>query len=260
MPSIGNLIYAVYASKSEVEMRQEGIRVIEWQAIAEFIPDRCSFLDVGCGTGYAMQRAMLEKQCEVVGIDPDPGAHGVGRFETERVTAPLTIQQGCSEQLPYEDNSFDLVYSSHVLEHVSDEVKSLQEMKRVLKPDGTLIIGVPTSEMAWIHFLSQALFTTHIKVYEFFRFLNRPGQWKRFVSVFRINSHSSPRASSVWYDIVHYRANRWKKSIEMEFVVKEMRYPLLYPYPDYKQLFKPKKMKWCGSSVFFICTKKQGLN
>ena len=253
MPSIGKIIYSVFSEKSEVERLQANIRDIEWQAILGYIPEGSRFLDVGCGAGYAMQRALTEKNCTVFGIDPEPGAHGVGRFETERITHTLNIQQGYSEHLPFEDASFDVVYSSHVLEHVKDEAKTLQEMKRVLKPDGVLIIGMPTATMAWINLLSQLLFTTHVKLYEFFRFFHKKGRWQRLVAIFRIYSHSAPRATSIWYDIRHYRILNWRKQIEKNWIIQQTKFPLLYPYPDYKQIFKSQRWNSTGSSVIFVC-------
>lgn len=46
-------------------------------------------------------------------------------------------------QIDYPDHSFDLIYCSHVLEHVSDDRKALGEFWRVLKPGGKAIILVP---------------------------------------------------------------------------------------------------------------------
>lgn len=49
------------------------------------------------------------------------------------------------EYLPFKDNLFDIVYSSNVLEHIQDKSKALDEMKRVLDDNGTIIIMVPTA-------------------------------------------------------------------------------------------------------------------
>jgi SAM-dependent methyltransferase len=47
------------------------------------------------------------------------------------------------QNLPYADNSFDMFYCSHVLEHVPDDRKAMRELGRVLRPDGLGIIMVP---------------------------------------------------------------------------------------------------------------------
>ena len=49
------------------------------------------------------------------------------------------------EDIPYEDNKFDFIYNSHVLEHVSDDIKAIKELYRVLKKDGVCVLIVPLS-------------------------------------------------------------------------------------------------------------------
>lgn len=46
--------------------------------------------------------------------------------------------------IEYPDDSFDVIYCSHVLEHIPDDVKAMRELRRVLKPDGWAILLVPT--------------------------------------------------------------------------------------------------------------------
>ena len=252
--SIGKIIYSTISSKDKVEKYQQIIRDSEWEQIENYIPKNSKFLDVGCGAGYSLMRACENLNCSVEGIDADPGSHGVGRFVKDLVN-DVSIKQGFAEDLPYANDSFDVVYSSHVLEHVNDESKALEEMKRVLKKDGVLIIGMPTASMAFLNYISQLTFTTHIKTYELFRNLFFQNPIKNFIKIFRINSHSYPRARSIWYDLFHYRIKNWKKTVEREFKVKTIIEPCFYPYPDYPQLFKLYTSKFFTSSVFFICKK-----
>jgi ubiquinone/menaquinone biosynthesis C-methylase UbiE len=168
----------------------------------------------------------------------------------------VSIKRAFAENLPFQNGIFDVVYSSHVLEHVNSESKSLKEMKRVLKDDGTLIIGTPTAAMAILNYFSVVIFTTHIKIYEMFRNLFTENIVKNSIKIFRINSHSFPRAKSIWYDLFHYRISKWKKEIEKDFEVKSIVKPCFYPYPDYPQFFKLHKNHFFSSSVFFICKKK----
>ncbi len=252
--SIGKIIYSTISSKEKIEKYQQTIRDSEWSQIENYIPKNSKFLDVGCGAGYSLMRASEDWGCIVEGIDADPGSHGVGRY-LKGLVNEVTIKQGFAENLPYENDFFDVVYSSHVLEHVNDEVKALSEMKRVLKRDGILIIGMPTSSMAILNYLSQFVFTTHIKIYELFRHIFSTNPLNNFIKIFRINSHSYPRATSIWYDLFHYRTSKWKKTVENEFDIEHIVQPCFYPYPDYPQLFKLHKSKFFSSSVFFICKK-----
>ena len=161
-------------SKDKIEENQERIRQVEWDALKKYIPAKSKFLDVGCGTGYAMRKATDELACKSFGVDPDPGAHGVGRY-SDNSTLGLSIKKGFAEKIDYEDETFDVVYCSHVLEHVNDEQQSLNEMKRVLKKGGVLIIGMPTFNMAWVNFYTDFLFTTHHRIFnvifQFFPFI-----------------------------------------------------------------------------------------
>lgn len=49
------------------------------------------------------------------------------------------------ENIPYEDNNFDVIYNSHVLEHVPKDIQAMAELRRVLKPNGVCFIMVPMS-------------------------------------------------------------------------------------------------------------------
>ena len=76
-----------------------------------------------------MLRAKSQLNCSVFGIDPSPGEQGVGRYEAKDMEA-ITIDKGFAENLPYDDNHFDVVFCSHVLEHVDNEDVSLQELMK----------------------------------------------------------------------------------------------------------------------------------
>ena len=210
---------------------------------------------MGCGSGYSMKMAKESCNCEIFGIDPSPMEHGVGRNGSKFEVGIEKIFEAVSEQIPFGDKTFDVVYSSHVLEHVQNENKSLQEMKRVLKSNGILILGVPTATMAHINWFTQLLFTTHIKItavllHKIFN-TGKYKWWEIFVPV----SHSFPN-KSLLYDINHYKVKNWSKIISKEFKITNVILPALYPYPEYRQLFKLRKYRNYSSSVFFICKTK----
>ena len=90
-------------------------------------------LDVGCGTGYLMSLAR-DAGFEVAGIDPSTGMLEKGRelhgFSAEE------MKEAFADQLPFEDDTFDVVVASGSLVHIPDITKVVPDMVRVLKPGG----------------------------------------------------------------------------------------------------------------------------
>jgi len=250
------IFWLPFNSKNRINDLQSQIRLSEWCAFEGYVKSDGDFLDVGCGAGHNLQLAKDAKQCKTQGIDPDPGAHGVGRFDFNNTSAN-NIVQGYAENLPYHDSLFDTVFCSHVLEHVNDEQKSLLEIKRVLKEDGIAIIGMPTATMAIINLLSSYIFTTHRSILFTLKSIGKKDFGERFRTIFIPTSHSYPRAKTIFYDLNHYRVKNWKRLVKKEFEIIETIEPLLYPYPDFIQFFKMHKNRFGSSSVFFVCKKKK---
>lgn len=64
-------------------------------------------------------------------------------YITADIESPLAKVKMDIHQIPFEENTFDVIFCNHVLEHVDDDLKALSEMKRVLKPGGWAILQVP---------------------------------------------------------------------------------------------------------------------
>lgn len=247
------LFWFPISSKKDIEKYQTIIRNLEWNSFKKYINKGDSFLDLGCGAGYYLMKAEDEFKCDVYGVDPSPGKHGVGRFSK---IANNQIIQGYAEEIAFDNEKFDVVLCSHVLEHVNDENTSLREINRVLKKDGILIIGMPTATMSLIAIISHYIFTTHINILFFIQNLFKRDSIDRFIHIFIPASHSRPRHKYVFYDLKKYRVKSWRKLVNSQFEIIEELYPCLYPYPDYIQFFKPQKFKKYSSSIFFICRNK----
>lgn len=102
-------------------------------------------LDVGCGTGtLAMEVARRAGRAgRVAGVDPGTQQIARARSKAARRTVPIEFQIGVIEQLPFPDQTFDVVLSSLMMHHLPTPLKrqGLAEIARVLKPGGRLIIA-----------------------------------------------------------------------------------------------------------------------
>jgi SAM-dependent methyltransferase len=94
-------------------------------------------LDVGCGTGWFMFE-MRKQGWDVHGVEISAAAADVGRK-----AAGLNIFSGTLEEAKFPDDSFDYIRSNHSFEHISNPGPTLDEIHRILKPGGKLMIGVP---------------------------------------------------------------------------------------------------------------------
>ncbi|HBB94308.1 MAG TPA: methyltransferase type 11 [Blastocatellia bacterium] len=118
--------------------------------IGSFVKEICSkitdhypqILDVGCGTGANLK--MLAQFGDAQGVDVSSDAVA---FCRERGLG--NVKLGAAESLPFEDNGFDLVTALDVVEHMDDDVAGLREMRRVLRPEGRLLLFVPTFMFLW---------------------------------------------------------------------------------------------------------------
>lgn len=99
-------------------------------------------LDAGCGTGGTL--SALEGLGELWGCDISADALELCG------TRGLTQLRECGvEQLDFEDESFDVVVSCDVLEHVAEHETAMAEMARVLRPGGVCVLTVPAHRCLW---------------------------------------------------------------------------------------------------------------
>ncbi len=123
-----------------------GIDLYWRRKIARYLPCHlpCRILD--CATGTADQLIVLMKKAHphstAVGIDPAIQMLEIGKVKVDRFSFRnrMTLMEGRADQLPLEDHSFDFISMSFGIRNVVDVVTTLKEMKRVLKPGGTLAI------------------------------------------------------------------------------------------------------------------------
>jgi SAM-dependent methyltransferase len=119
------------------------------RVIAGFLRDICAkfttrprIVDVGCGTGANL--VLLDEFGDTTGIDISEDALA---FCLERGLTDVRL--GSAEELPIADGTVDLVTAFDVVEHLDDDLAALREFRRVLRPDGRMLLFVPAFMILW---------------------------------------------------------------------------------------------------------------
>jgi ubiquinone/menaquinone biosynthesis C-methylase UbiE len=102
-----------------------------------------TILDVGCGGGRTIQKlAAMATDGAVCGVDYAKGSVAASRAKNARAiqAGRVAIAQGTVSKLPFPDEKFDLVTAVETQYYWPDLVSDMQEIRRVLKPGGTLLI------------------------------------------------------------------------------------------------------------------------
>ena len=99
-------------------------------------------LDVGSGVGGTSRCLAKEFGCRVTGIDlTDEYCRAAAMLSARTGLAHLVdFRQGDATELPFDDQTFDVVWTEHVAMNIPDKARLYKEMHRVLKPGGTLAI------------------------------------------------------------------------------------------------------------------------
>lgn len=96
-------------------------------------------LEIGCGLGTDGAQ-FAEAGADYTGVDLTEAAVELARKRFETFGVPGKFQTADAEQLEFDDNTFDLVYSHGVLHHTPDTAKAIREIHRVLRPGGRAMV------------------------------------------------------------------------------------------------------------------------
>lgn len=113
-------------------------------------------LDAGCGSGRLLDE--LRDYGHVTGLDLNPDS-----VEIARSRGHEDVVQGPVEQLPWPDETFDLVISLDMVEHTADDRVTLRELRRVTKQGGYFLMTVPALRALWS---SHDVFNNHFRRYD----------------------------------------------------------------------------------------------
>ena len=129
-------------------------------------------LEIGSGMGHLV--GQLEDTFETFGMDLNSWAVK----QSKSVIDKTQLQTASAQELPYRDGAFNVVIIKHIVEHLPDPQKAIQEIGRVIEPGGTLILATPNLDSLlkswkgdkWIGYQDP----THIS-------LKRPAEWLEMI-------------------------------------------------------------------------------
>jgi len=132
------------------------------------------FLEVGSGMGHLT--GQLENAFVTFGCDVNHWAVN----ESKKVVKRSHLQTASAQELPFKNDSFNVVIIKHIVEHLPNPKKAIEEIARVLEPGGTLILATPNLDSLlkpwkgeqWIGYQDP----THIS-------LKTPSEWMYMIEV-----------------------------------------------------------------------------
>lgn len=121
-----------------------------------------AILDVGCGSGEVLiEVARVFPKAELVGLDLSEPLLEIARSSAEKagLANQLKFKKGDAQEMPFMDDSFDVVVSVNTFHVVDDPVAMLNEIERVLKPGG--ILGLSCIKRSWLSIFMPILRTAY---------------------------------------------------------------------------------------------------
>ena len=112
-------------------------------------------LDVGCGAGTDLAR-FARNGAIAAGIDLSKSAIDLARKNFEQQGLEGDLREADGEQLPFPDDTFDLVYAHGVVQYTPDGRRLVDECRRVLKPGGEAVFQV-YNRISWLNGLSKLM-------------------------------------------------------------------------------------------------------
>lgn len=100
-------------------------------------------LELGCGNASLWLRNVdrIPKNCKITLTDISEGMLEDARKNLGDYSKNFNFNHADAQNIPYEDNSFDVVIADHIFYHISDKQKALSEIRRVLKSNGYLFLS-----------------------------------------------------------------------------------------------------------------------
>lgn len=183
-------------------------------------------LDVGCGDG-ALSYLLTRGGAIVSGVDNQEIAIRFAQEKTKGMNIEFKV--GSAYELPWGDGNFDAVVSSDVIEHLQDTTRYLEEIKRVTKVGGAVVISTP------IRFTEEPLDKMH--VVEWF-----PDEFKKMIEEVFPKSRYTKSHSLFWFELI--KRNRYcRLMINLLSLIKN-------PFEDFDAKFHYEALQYSVSTKY----------
>jgi len=141
-----------YYKKNQKNIEKTGQRLVKLLKESDF--NGTKIFDAGCGFGsIAIEIAKAYPKTEITGIDLAEPLLKIGQnlIKEESLEKQIILKKGDVQKIDYPDNTFDLVINSYLLHIVENSVKMLNEIERITKPGG--IIMITDLRKCWLKYL-----------------------------------------------------------------------------------------------------------
>lgn len=203
---IERLAFDEASGYNEVEA---SIHIARYSVAAEFCRGK-RILDIACGEGYGSWLMRKWGGTEVVGVDVSEKAINSAKANFEG--DGILFFQGAAESLTFLDNTFDLIVSLETMEHIPDVRKYLEELKRVLKTDGMIILSCPNDW--WYYPTENEKNPFHLKKYTLEEFLDLTGCYFGTPS-YLLEGHRADGFVNICHNNIHVGSNQ-RSMVEMD--------------------------------------------
>jgi len=201
-------------------------------------------LDLGCGVGHwgrALAR-FLPQEARIVGLDREEKWVGQAKenAQSKESFKNFEYQTGLAENLPFHDNSFDLITCQTLLIHVADVKKVIQEMRRVLKPGGLILLSEPNNLTQSLTLSSLEADLNVEKITQKVKFLLccQKGKEKLYKGFNSMGDHLPKIVTQAGFE-------------DLQIYTNDKTSPLIPPYESEEQQILVKQiLEWCAEDSF----------